>query len=705
MLSEGIYKAVDKGVHWAQEEMGRILARFPPNSVSLSLHDIQLARRDVDHRYLLAHGQGALYLVCMGTKELRDFVVDVDLRRAPWKSSPTKSVESEASVWLHPAVHGGFLRRSINIPVESLFLHARKQSLRLVICGHSLGGAVAILCTLRLLSSLHATSADQLTDKGAGLSQVLRCLSFGTPALGNRALRKHVASMGWTSVITSYALSADPVPRLLLRPSDWKALVSMQEDVVDIANQSLPPFASTKRRSPLRALPRFRHVGRFILMDQGTALPGWRVAHRMFAYRAAAEEMVRASLPSLPASPSTTPPVEPGHKPEEATEEESVWMPQVTVSAASARHPLLQSNSSKVWKVLTVDVRGAGLEFVTGAQLELGVGTSVVGKVVAAPGRRRVLEILKSENLITSPNPSHFRPGLLERLLLSTKLVPQRFKVYLLNFKDRKLSPPAQSAQKAHKAKGIVVDSIAIEFLDVPVGRCDHLTISCLTDFSKTVPCSVTMKYKTCWIVPINQDAELRRLIDNSFHFCNQQISESFKRKGVVAVLVNLDLSKRKPNLEDKMNTLRDMVAFTRADDAENRKTSHTPLQTTLTSLRNFPKREARRLATGLPSPEAIFLAIGLEMVDALPANFLREMKKEADDHVMVFLGVYNRNGVDIDALSIARFRRKLSTAFHIDERSIILLDGQEERDQRAIMVALTTANIDSPSHQLYARL
>ena len=70
--------------------------------------------------------------------------------------------------------------------------------------GHSLGGAVAMLCALRLLDSLppalHATVA---------------CITFAAPPVGNAALAALVAARGWQSRLTNYMLPEDWVPGLL----------------------------------------------------------------------------------------------------------------------------------------------------------------------------------------------------------------------------------------------------------------------------------------------------------------------------------------------------------------------------------------------------------------------------------------------------------------------------------------------------------
>jgi pimeloyl-ACP methyl ester carboxylesterase len=73
--------------------------------------------------------------------------------------------------------------------VAHLYSEARRRGKRLVLCGHSLGGAVAAVCALRLLLQL---SAQPSSEKGgrSGADDALRCLrvvSFAQPPVGDAA--------------------------------------------------------------------------------------------------------------------------------------------------------------------------------------------------------------------------------------------------------------------------------------------------------------------------------------------------------------------------------------------------------------------------------------------------------------------------------------------------------------------------------------
>ena len=68
--------------------------------------------------------------------------------------------------------------------------------LRLILL-QSLGGAVASLCTLRVLQQAH--------DAGHSLPPV-SCITFGTPAIGNSALAARVRDNGWKEHFHNVAL-------------------------------------------------------------------------------------------------------------------------------------------------------------------------------------------------------------------------------------------------------------------------------------------------------------------------------------------------------------------------------------------------------------------------------------------------------------------------------------------------------------------
>ncbi|DBA84969.1 TPA: hypothetical protein ACH3X2_005709 [Trebouxia sp. C0005] len=164
--------------------------------------DQQIQPKRHQHLYVLGDDGQSLYVVFMGTKHMRDLLADANfLQEAVWKSKDPDKQQATA------LAHRGFLARARGIPVEALYAHAKRQGRRLVLCGHSLGGAVALLCALRLLQGLPRGDPS------------LYCICFGTPAIGNAALAALVAEYGWESHILNFILPEDIIPRILALPA------------------------------------------------------------------------------------------------------------------------------------------------------------------------------------------------------------------------------------------------------------------------------------------------------------------------------------------------------------------------------------------------------------------------------------------------------------------------------------------------------
>ncbi|OMO59858.1 Lipase, class 3 [Corchorus capsularis] len=78
----------------------------------------------------------------------------------------------------------------------------------LIITGHSLGGSVASLFTLRLLESLNVTAAKHPL-----------CLTFGSPLVGDKGFQQAISEYPvWTSCFLHVSASEDLIPRLFITP-------------------------------------------------------------------------------------------------------------------------------------------------------------------------------------------------------------------------------------------------------------------------------------------------------------------------------------------------------------------------------------------------------------------------------------------------------------------------------------------------------
>ena len=81
----------------------------------------------------------------------------------------------------------------------------KKEELTLTFTGHSLGGAVAMICTI--LSLQHC--------EGKVNMPAIDCITFGAPCIGNDDFQNYVREQGWTNLKVNFINQDDCVPGLL----------------------------------------------------------------------------------------------------------------------------------------------------------------------------------------------------------------------------------------------------------------------------------------------------------------------------------------------------------------------------------------------------------------------------------------------------------------------------------------------------------
>ncbi|XP_010241772.1 PREDICTED: uncharacterized protein LOC104586294 isoform X2 [Nelumbo nucifera] len=188
-------------------------------------------------RYLLAEGGDTLFASFIGTKQYKDVMVDANIFQGViFHEDISDDIEgNEATEPDHievqnkngenhksslktnkmkrksrPAAHRGFLARAKGIPALELYRLAQKKNRKLVLCGHSLGGAVAALATLAILRVIAASSPSKENEKVQ-----VKCITFSQPPVGNAALRDYVHRKGWQHYFKTYCIPEDLVPRIL----------------------------------------------------------------------------------------------------------------------------------------------------------------------------------------------------------------------------------------------------------------------------------------------------------------------------------------------------------------------------------------------------------------------------------------------------------------------------------------------------------
>jgi hypothetical protein len=218
-------------------------ASYP--SLSLALSDIPHAKfivqRSCTQLFSLFQGPNkTLFLALPGTHDLRTVLTDAQVSRVVetqmseciggYTESGRALNCGVATLWEYK-VHSGFLNEEMKLRTE-LSTAALKVYIGLgfniVVCGHSLGGALAVLTTLRLLS-----------DDLAAFQGRLSCVTIGAPWVGNSALTRKVQRCGWEKYFHHLVYRADIVPRVMCASAIPKEVVQQLQDHVSTTVQSV----------------------------------------------------------------------------------------------------------------------------------------------------------------------------------------------------------------------------------------------------------------------------------------------------------------------------------------------------------------------------------------------------------------------------------------------------------------------------------
>ncbi|XP_061370914.1 uncharacterized protein LOC133313542 isoform X2 [Gastrolobium bilobum] len=233
VLSECVYKR-------PAAELIRAVNKFKADfgGQVVALERVQPSSDHVPHRYLLAEAGDTLFASFIGTKQYKDVIADANiLQGAIFHEDASEESEGDAAtesdkgenkngkeyMWnplesrskqrnskYKPAAHRGFMARAKGIPALELYRLAQKKKRKLVLCGHSLGGAVAALATLAILRVIAASSSSKENE-----NVPIKCITFSQPAVGNAALKDYVNRKGWQHYFKSYCIPEDLVPRIL----------------------------------------------------------------------------------------------------------------------------------------------------------------------------------------------------------------------------------------------------------------------------------------------------------------------------------------------------------------------------------------------------------------------------------------------------------------------------------------------------------
>lgn len=232
----------------------RVRDAFPSGAVRI--RGVSVAHASARHGYLVADAPGAVFVACAGTRDARDLVTDVSVRSADLDLAAEAGTRRPGDRSRRAlAAHGGFASRArgLRAPVRALFRNAvLRDGKRLVLCGHSLGGAVAALALLGLLLDIEnaegradddadgAPSTGDASDENENVKTrkrksrarllaadgVLACVGFAAPPPVDEATRAYAETRGWTRAFVNVCSREDFVPRLMLAPRAARSAVS-----------------------------------------------------------------------------------------------------------------------------------------------------------------------------------------------------------------------------------------------------------------------------------------------------------------------------------------------------------------------------------------------------------------------------------------------------------------------------------------------
>lgn len=190
---------------------------FPQTTLAMS--DIPVSRcmnlLYYSQKYSLLEGpNNTMYIAFPGTHDARTAMTDLKLSRVVVMS--TTKVNGGVlgngatlhggvtKLWEYKA-HRGFYEESQKLLKDlpqGLIQRLIDKGHRVVLTGHSLGGALASLVALHHLQSGMCGRANNL-----------RCITFGCPLIGNTQLRRIIERCGWTSVFHHVVFRSDIIPR------------------------------------------------------------------------------------------------------------------------------------------------------------------------------------------------------------------------------------------------------------------------------------------------------------------------------------------------------------------------------------------------------------------------------------------------------------------------------------------------------------
>lgn len=132
-------------------------------------HENYIIDRKTDTYCYIEHIDNICYVIFRGSESVTDFVKDAEISKSkvPYGNYNTKI-----------RIHSGFSDCYESIRIELFERIFKKPCEHIILAGHSLGGAISILCYIDLIYNFH--------DKKIFENKLLSVYTFGQPKVGNK---------------------------------------------------------------------------------------------------------------------------------------------------------------------------------------------------------------------------------------------------------------------------------------------------------------------------------------------------------------------------------------------------------------------------------------------------------------------------------------------------------------------------------------
>ncbi|XP_078667841.1 uncharacterized protein LOC144909632 [Branchiostoma floridae x Branchiostoma belcheri] len=154
-------------------------------------------------RYLVAETRNReeVFVAFKGTTEFKDVMDSLSI----WQEGGGQSRDNN-DVGVGGKYHKGFKELAFLVPAQSIL--EKYSDSRIVVCGHSLGGAVAHIVALNMMACLLKEGKKQQLDK-------VTSIAFGAPYFGNDGAQQFAEKHNFSPRLLTIVNEEDPVPYIL----------------------------------------------------------------------------------------------------------------------------------------------------------------------------------------------------------------------------------------------------------------------------------------------------------------------------------------------------------------------------------------------------------------------------------------------------------------------------------------------------------